>query len=73
MKQTKDFSWKEFLVLLANLSEDSVLMKVIALRKMNPNDIKDIELKKTRERFLLTENKEQKNALDLFYKNWIKE
>lgn len=61
------------MVLLANLSEDSVLMKVIALRKMNPNDIKDIELKKTRERFLLTENKEQKNALDLFYKNWIKE
>lgn len=45
-------------------------MKIIMLRKKNPNEIKDIELKKLRERYLLKE--EKSNALELFYNNWIK-
>lgn len=68
LKESKDLKWKEFIVLLTNLSEESALMKVIMLRKKNPNEIKDIELKRIRERYLLREEKQ--NALQLFYDNW---
>lgn len=64
----ENLKYKYFIILFKNLPKTAPICEIIALRKMNPSDIKSIELRKYRESVLL--KNENSDALATAMKIW---